>query len=286
MQVVQGCRFHCSPDDVNQLCDDCTAQLRKDGVLLQETAKMRVVELPVSATEDRVVGTLDIEHAIKCGEKKFEPGILALANRNILYVDEINLLDDHVVDVLLDAAAMGVNTVEREGVSYSHPARFVLVGTMNPEEGDIRPQLLDRFGLSVTVAGEHDPEQRVEVIKRRLAYEQDADAFIAQYQEEQEALAAKIIQAGKLLPQVQIADGLLATVARLAVELGVDGHRADITVIKTALTIAAFNGRIQAELEDIKQAAKLVLPHRMRRRPFEEGQLDWDKVESFLDGEA
>ncbi len=286
MQVVQGCRFHCSPDDVNQLCDDCTAQLRKDSVLSQETAKMRVVELPVSATEDRVVGTLDIEYAIKCGEKKFEPGILALANRNILYVDEINLLDDHVVDVLLDAAAMGVNTVEREGVSYSHPARFVLVGTMNPEEGDIRPQLLDRFGLSVTVAGEHDPEQRVEVIKRRLAYEQDADAFIARYQEEQEALAAKIIQAGKLLPQVQITDGLLATVARLAVELGVDGHRADITVIKAALTIAAFNGRIQAELEDIKQAARLVLPHRMRRRPFEEGQLDWDKVESFLDGEA
>lgn len=286
MQVVQGCRFHCSPDDVNQLCDDCTAQLRKDSVLPQETAKMRVVELPVSATEDRVVGTLDIEHAIKCGEKKFEPGILALANRNILYVDEINLLDDHVVDVLLDAAAMGVNTVEREGVSYSHPARFVLVGTMNPEEGDIRPQLLDRFGLSVTVAGEHDPEQRVEVIKRRLSYEQDADAFIAQYQEEQENLAAKIIQAGKLLPQVQIDGSLLATVAKLAVELGVDGHRADITVIKAALTIAAFNGRIQAELEDIKQAAKLVLPHRMRRRPFEEGQLDWDKVESFLDGEA
>lgn len=286
MKVVQGCRFHCSPDDANQLCDDCIAQLHKAGVLPQETVKMRVVELPVSATEDRVVGTLDIEHAIKCGEKKFEPGILALANRNILYVDEINLLDDHVVDVLLDAAAMGVNTVEREGVSYSHPARFVLVGTMNPEEGDIRPQLLDRFGLSVTVTGEHDPEQRVEVIKRRLAYEQDADAFIAQYQEEQEELAAKIIQAGKLLPQVQIADGLLETVARLAVELGVDGHRADITVIKTALTIAAFNGRSQAELEDIKQAAKLVLPHRMRRRPFEEGQLDWDKVESFLDGEA
>lgn len=286
MQVVQGCRFHCSPDDVNQLCDDCTAQLRKNGVLPQETAKMRVVELPVSATEDRVVGTLDIEHAIKCGEKKFEPGILALANRNILYVDEINLLDDHVVDVLLDAAAMGVNTVEREGVSYSHPARFVLVGTMNPEEGDIRPQLLDRFGLSVTVTGEHDPEQRVEVIKRRLAYEQDADAFIVQYQEKQENLAAKIIQAGKLLPQVQIDGSLLATVAKLAVELGVDGHRADITVIKAALTIAAFNGRIQAELEDIKQAARLVLPHRMRRRPFEEGQLDWDKVESFLDGEA
>ena len=286
MEVVQGCKFHCDPADSNHLCDDCNALLQKGEALPVESAKMRVVELPVSATEDRVVGTLDIEHAIKHGEKKFEPGILALANRNILYVDEINLLDDHVVDVLLDAAAMGINTVEREGVSYSHPARFVLVGTMNPEEGDIRPQLLDRFGLSVVVTGEHNPEQRVEVIKRRLAYEQDADAFIARYQEEQEALAARIIQAGKLLPQVSIADKLLETVAKLAVELGVDGHRADITVIKTALTVAAFNGRTEVELEDLKQAAKLVLPHRMRRRPFEEGQLDWDKVESFLAAEA
>ena len=208
MEVVQGCKFHCDPKDSNHLCDDCSALMQREKALPVESAKMRVVELPVSATEDRVVGTLDIEHAIKHGEKKFEPGILALANRNILYVDEINLLDDHVVDVLLDAAAMGINTVEREGVSYSHPARFVLVGTMNPEEGDIRPQLLDRFGLSVVVTGEHDPEQRVEVIKRRLAYEQDADAFIAQYQEEQEELAAKIIQAGKLLPAVTIDDTL------------------------------------------------------------------------------
>lgn len=286
MEVVHGCKFHCNPKDANQICDDCSALLQKEGALPVETVKMRVVELPVSATEDRVVGTLDIEHAIKHGEKKFEPGILALANRNILYVDEINLLDDHVVDVLLDAAAMGINTVEREGVSYSHPARFVLVGTMNPEEGDIRPQLLDRFGLSVVVTGEHDPERRVEVIKRRLAYEQDADAFIAEYQEEQEALAEQIIKAGELLPEVQIDNKLLETVAKLAVELGVDGHRADITVIKTALTIAAFNARTKVELEDLKQAAKLVLPHRMRRRPFEEGQLDWEKVESFLAAEA
>lgn len=183
---------------------------------------------------------MDIEQAIKHGEKKFEAGILALANRNILYVDEINLLDDHVVDVLLDAAAMGINTVEREGVSYSHPARFVLVGTMNPEEGDIRPQLLDRFGLSVTVTGEHDPVKRVEVIKRRLAYETDAEKFIAGYQKEQEALAATITQAQKTLRQVTVDDAILAKVAELAVALGVDGHRADITVIKTAMTLAAF----------------------------------------------
>ena len=166
------------------------------------------------------------------------------------------------------------------------PARFVLVGTMNPEEGDIRPQLLDRFGLSVVVTGEHDPLQRVEVIKRRLAYENDAEGFIAGYAEEQQELAEKIIAAGKLLPEVTIADKLLETVAKLSVELGVDGHRADITVIKTALTVAAFYGRREATLDDLKQAAKLVLPHRMRRRPFEEGELDWSKVESFLDAEG
>lgn len=282
MEVVEGCKFHCNPQDSNHYCDECSA-CAEAGEMLTAASKMRVVELPVSATEDRVVGTLDIEHAIKKGEKKFEPGILALANRNILYVDEINLLDDHVVDVLLDAAAMGVNTVEREGVSYSHPARFVLVGTMNPEEGDIRPQLLDRFGLSVVVMGEHEPLQRVEVIKRRLAYEQDADAFIAQYEEEQKALADKIIAAQKLLAEVQISDELLAKVAQLAIELGVDGHRADITVIKTALTVAAYAGRKEANLEDVKVAAKLVLPHRMRRRPFEEGALDWSKVEALLE---
>ena len=284
MEAVHGCKFHCDPADPNLLCEDCASKYTEDNKLVADTVKMRVVELPVSATEDRVVGTLDIEHAIKHGEKKFEAGILAQANRNILYVDEINLLDDHVVDVLLDAAAMGINTVEREGVSYSHPARFVLVGTMNPEEGDIRPQLLDRFGLSVVVTGEHDPAQRVEVIKRRLAYEQDADTFIAGYQHDQEELAAKITQASSLLPQVDINEELLETVAKLAVELGVDGHRADITVIKTAL--AAFNGRKEVELEDVKNAAKLVLPHRMRRRPFEEGQLDWDKVESILSSGA
>ena len=284
MEAVHGCKFHCDPADPNLLCEDCASKYTEDNKLVADTVKMRVVELPVSATEDRVVGTLDIEHAIKHGEKKFEAGILAQANRNILYVDEINLLDDHVVDVLLDAAAMGINTVEREGVSYSHPARFVLVGTMNPEEGDIRPQLLDRFGLSVVVTGEHDPAQRVEVIKRRLAYEQDADTFIAGYQHDQEELAAKITQASSLLPQVDINEELLETVAKLAVELGVDGHRADITVIKTALTLAAFNGR--KEVEHVKNAAKLVLPHRMRRRPFEEGQLDWDKVESILSSGA
>lgn len=283
MDSVAGCQFHCDPDEPNKLCETCAEKYAKGNKLEKNTIKMKVVELPVSATEDRVVGTLDIEYAIKHGEKKFEPGILASANRNILYVDEINLLDDHVVDVLLDAAAMGINTVEREGVSYSHPARFVLVGTMNPEEGDIRPQLLDRFGLSVVVKGEHAPEQRVEVIKRRLAYEKNADAFIGLYEDQQKELAEKVVKAKKVLPDVKISDNLLSTVAKLSLELGVDGHRADITVIKTAITLAAFADRTDVIIEDIKNAAKLVLPHRMRRRPFEEGELDWNKVEALLD---
>lgn len=283
MEVVDGCCFHCDPQNSHYLCESC--QEKADSLVSSHTVKMKVVELPVSATEDRVVGTLDIEEAIKHGQKKFEPGILAQANRNILYVDEINLLDDHVVDVLLDAAAMGVNTVEREGVSYAHPARFVLVGTMNPEEGDIRPQLLDRFGLSVVVTGEHAPEKRVEVIKRRIAYEQDADDFISIYQNAQEELSQKIMQARKLLPLVVIGDDLLLKIARLAIALKVDGHRADITMIKTAMTFAAFAGRESVMIEDIKNAASLVLPHRMRRRPFEEGTLDWSKVEEILNQE-
>lgn len=283
METVRDCPFHCDPQDTNGMCESCQEKSRDQQSLTSHSLKMRVVELPVSATEDRVVGTLDIEHAIKHGEKKFEPGILAQANRNILYVDEINLLDDHVVDVLLDAAAMGVNTVEREGVSYSHPARFVLVGTMNPEEGDIRPQLLDRFGLSVTVAGEHQPEQRVEVIKRRLAYEQDAEAFASTYQKEQDKLANAIMQARRLLPKVTIDDELLRLVANLSIKLDVDGHRADITVIKTALTLAAFDGRDQVNVDDIKKAVRLALPHRMRRRPFEDGALDWGVVEAMFE---
>jgi magnesium chelatase subunit I len=281
MEAVRECQYHCDPEDQHHMCEACLEK-NKAEALITQPVKMKVVELPVSATEDRVVGTLDIEHAIKCGEKKFEPGILAQANRNILYVDEINLLDDHVVDVLLDAAAMGVNTVEREGVSYSHPARFVLVGTMNPEEGDIRPQLLDRFGLSVTVQGEHQPEQRVEVIKRRLAYEQDSDAFSSTYQQEQDEIGKAIIEARRLLPEVAIADELLTLVANMAIKLEVDGHRADITVIKAALTLAAFDGRNNVAAEDIKKAARLALPHRMRRRPFEEGVLNWETVEAIF----
>ncbi|MEG6585153.1 ATP-binding protein [Dendrosporobacter sp. 1207_IL3150] len=283
MEVFSSCRFHCDPNSMVNLCADCIDRKNSNQKADSKFAKMRVVELPISATEDRVVGTLDIEHAIKEGEKRFEPGILADANRNILYVDEINLLDDHVVDVLLDAAAMGVSTVEREGVSYSHPAKFVLVGTMNPEEGDIRPQLVDRFALSVTVKGEHAPEQRVEVIKRRLAYEQNQAEFASNYAEKQQQLAEQINKARKLLPQIELPDDLLLLTAKLSIALEVDGHRADITVIKTAMTMAAFQGRAFVNTDDIKQAARMALPHRMRRRPFEDGVLDWNKIETVFD---
>lgn len=282
---IKGCRYHDDPDDRDAWCDDCHEKYDHAAPPVEET-KMRVVELPVSATEDRVVGTLDIEAAIKEGKRAFEPGLLAEANRNILYVDEINLLDDHVVDVLLDSAAMGINTVEREGISYSHPARFSLVGTMNPEEGDIRPQLLDRFALSVKVVGEKDPEKRGEVIRRRLTYEADPEGFIQKWAPQQKKETEKIMAAIALLPEVTVADEMLDVAAKISIALGVDGHRADITLIKTAMTIAAWKGRTAVIREDMKEAAYLALPHRMRRKPFEEQSLDWDKVEQVLSDEA
>lgn len=281
MHSVAGCKFNCNPKDIKKICADCSKIIDSNEYKIK-TKKMKVVELPVSATEDRVVGTLDIEHAIKFGEKKFEVGILGEANNNILYVDEINLLDDHVVDVLLDAAAMGINTVEREGVSFSHPSSFVLVGTMNPEEGDIRPQLLDRFALSVFVGGERDVESRTKVIKSRLAYEDNPEKFIESYKEEQEKLSINIMKARELLSQVEVEEELLIMVAKIAIALDVDGHRADITLIKTAKTLAAFDGRVEVTKDDLKTAANLVLSHRMRRRPFEEGILDMSIIEDIL----
>lgn len=282
-KCIKGCRFHDDPNDKSNWCDECHEKYDHAEPEIEELP-MKVVELPVSATEDRVVGTLDIEAAIKEGKRSFETGILADANRNILYVDEINLLDDHVVDVLLDSAAMGINTVEREGISYSHPARFSLVGTMNPEEGDIRPQLLDRFALSVYVAGEKDLDKRAEVIKRRLEYEDDPEAFITKWEEEQQNEVRRIQRAMKLLPQVTAANEILRLAAQISITLGVDGHRADIVLIKTAETLAAIAGHTEVTKEDLREAAHLALPHRMRRRPFEEQKLDWENVDKVIDG--
>lgn len=240
------------------------------------------VNLPVSATEDRVVGTLDIEKAIQSGEKHFEPGVLYHAHNGLLYVDEVNLLDDHVVDILLDAAAMGVNIVEREGISHSHPARFILVGTMNPEEGDLRPQLLDRFAFSVNISGIADMKQRVAIIERRLGFEIDPDAFRAYWAPQEEALSKKIAAARQVVNQVKYTRRDLASIATLTSSLKVDGHRADIVILRGAQAHAAFHGRLQVTNEDIIAAAELALPHRMKTKPFDD-TADVSDLEERLD---
>ncbi|HIH74530.1 MAG TPA: putative cobaltochelatase [Methanosarcina sp.] len=282
IEVVEGCKFKCNPDNKNELCEECFEKL-KSGDLHTSGVKMKVVDLPVSATEDRVVGTLDIEYAIKKGEKRFEPGVLAMSHRGILYVDEINLLDDHLVDVLLDSAAMGVNTIEREGISYSHPASFVLVGTMNPEEGELRPQLLDRFGLCVDVKGISDVSRRVELIKYRLSYEADPEVFAANWQAAEAELCGQILNAKQLLSRVRISDDMLELISQICVDMGVDGHRADITMMKASITLAAFNGRIDVLEEDVKEAAELVLSHRMRRKPFDSHSDKQDKLDESIE---
>ncbi len=231
---------------------------------------LQVIELPLGATEDKVVGALDIEHAIKTGEQKFEPGILARAHQNILYVDEVNLLDDNIVDILLDVAAMGVNTIEREGISHSHDSRFILIGTMNPEEGDLRPQLLDRFGLTIDVVSENDVTARVEVMKRRLAFEKNADAFAQLHLDTQSHLQARVLAAQHKLPDVVFPEQLYEYIAQISCNAGVDGHRADITMVKTASAIAAFSDCAEVAAHHVQEAAELVIPHRLRRVPFEE----------------
>lgn len=243
----------------------------------------KIIDLPIGATEDRVVGTLDIEHALKNGEKKFEAGVLAKAHNNLLYVDEVNLLDDHIVDILLDVAAMGVNVVEREGVSYSHPSKFILVGTMNPEEGDLRPQLLDRFGMTIEVKGEGKLENRVEVIKRRLAFEKNPGEFVEQFKNEHKQIVERIKEAQGLLPKVKVEDKILELTAKITLDLGVDGHRADITMIKTASTLAAYEGVREVKREHILEAAELVLPHRMRRLPFDDAKLSASALDKWLE---
>lgn len=244
---------------------------------------LKVVELPINATEDRVAGTLDVEHALKTGEKKFEPGILAQADRQILYVDEINLLDDHIVDLLLDAAATGVNTVEREGISYSHPSRFILVGTMNPEEGSLRPQLLDRFGMVVDVAGETDEEIRARIIEERLAYEESPEKFCRAHAKDRKALASDIKNAKDRLAGVTVGHELVLLAAQIGIALGTEGHRADISMIKAAKTIAALRGSMEVSREDLKKAALYTLPHRMRKGPLDTGRMDVSRLDEVLE---
>ena len=281
IDVVQGCQFGCDPSDPDTMCADCRAKY-DSGEIKSITKQMRVVELPVSSTEDKVIGTLDIGEAIKTGEKKFDPGVLAEANRNILYVDEVNLLNDHIVDVLLDAAAMGINTVEREGISFSHPSNFILIGTMNPEEGDLRPQLLDRFGLSLDIKGERDVKKRSEVVKRRVQYDMDPERYIADSQKELDEPCKKLTKARELLPKVVAGDDVVDMIVSVMIHFGVDGHRADITLMKAAKANAALEGRINVTKDDIRATAELVLSHRLKRRPFEEAGLDKEELEKCL----
>jgi magnesium chelatase subunit I len=281
-EVIKGCIFRCSPADRQNLCESCQKKLAGSEMPETELARMRVVELPLCATEDRVAGTLDIEQALTKGTKKFEPGVLASANGNILYVDEVNLLDDHIVDLLLDAAAMGTNFVEREGISYSHPARFLLVGTMNPEEGDLRPQLLDRFGLVVDVQGEKDRALRSEIVKRRLAFERDPAGFTQQYTRQQQDVRDRVIAARERVKDMAPDDRLIETAVKISLALGVDGHRADLTLVKAALAFAALDCRSTVLREHIERAAELALPHRMRRQPFEESRLDAGTIRTLI----
>lgn len=279
IDVISGIPFNLAPDEESDVIRECFAVagelLPETGTpLLVEKHKVKVVELPVGATEDRVVGTLDLEHALKAGEKRIEPGLLASAHRGILYVDEVNLLDDHVVDVLLDSAAMGVNTIEREGVSFAHPARFTLVGTMNPEEGELRPQLLDRFGLCVHIEGISDPEKRVEVMERRFAFEEDPETFCRAWADESARLVERIAMARKLYSSVSVSRENLMAIAQYCLEVGVDGHRGDIIILKTAKTLAAYDARATVEKQDIDQAAMLALPHRIRRQPLQDIVMD------------
>jgi Mg-chelatase subunit ChlI len=282
LEVVQGCPFSCDPDRPDLFCDECRARLAHNGQLPTEHRATPFVDLPVSATEDRVVGTLDIEKAIQRGERHFEPGILAAANRGVLYVDEVNLLDDHVVDLLLDSAAMGINVVEREGISFQHPARFVLVGSMNPEEGDLRPQLLDRFAHAVDVVGLTNAGQRVDVLRRRIYFEQDPDGFSDSYSEAEEDLAERIVSARARYSLVKYTDKDMYTIAALTTSFKVDGHRADIVILRTARAHAAYEGRLQINDRDILVAAELALPHRMKKQPFQDSVLNPDQIQANM----
>lgn len=282
INVVEHCAFGCDPTDQGHLCQACAELLERDDVLPTQVRPVRLIELPLGATEDRVLGTLDLERAIKDGIRQFEPGLLAAAHRGILYIDEVNLLPDHLVDALLDAAATGVNVVEREGISFAHPARFLLIGTMNPEEGNLRPQLLDRFGLSVEVGGLRDPVQRTEVVKRRIAFETDAEAFCARWSTLEAALHSHIEEARRLLPQVEVNESILGLIAHICAEVDVEGLRADITIYKAATALAALEGRTQVIEQDVQCVAPMALAHRRRKQPFDQPGITAQEIESLM----
>ncbi|MFE6750198.1 putative cobaltochelatase [Kitasatospora purpeofusca] len=276
--TVDGCRFACDPAGPDPQCPDGAHDGRASSRRPAE-----LVELPVGVSEDRIVGSLDLERALSEGVKAYEPGLLARAHRGVLYIDEVNLLQDHVVDLLLDAAAMGRSYVEREGVSVRHAARFLLVGTMNPEEGELRPQLLDRFGLTVEIAATREPVERAEVVRRRLSYDADPAAFAARFATEERALAERITAARELLPSVELTDAALRRITAVCAAFEVDGLRADIVMARTAVALAAWAGRTEVLAEDVRKAAQLALPHRRRRNPFDAPGLDEEQLDRILE---
>jgi magnesium chelatase subunit D len=279
IEVVAGDRFSSRPGE-----DSPDGRWPIDAPT--QTRPVRLVELPVGATEDRVLGSLHLERALSEGKAEYEPGLLARAHRGVLYVDEVNLLHDHLVDLLLDAAAMGRSTVERDGVSVEHAARFVLVGTMNPEEGELRPQLLDRFGLTVEVSAPRDPANRVEVVRRRIAFDTDPAGFVAHYADQEQALTDRIRSAQKLVDEVSLSEKVLLKIAEICAAFEVDGMRADIVTARAASAHAAWQGRTEVTKDDIRVAARLALPHRRRRNPFDAPGLDEDLLDQLLeDGE-
>ena len=283
VDVIADSPFGDDPHQPSTWSDEVRERYERGEELPVARRKIRFIDLPVSATEDRVVGTLDIEKAIQKGERHFDPGVLANANRGILYVDEVNLLDDHVVDLLLDSAAMGVNVVEREGISFSHPARFILVGTMNPEEGDLRPQLLDRFALSVEVHGIASAQERMQILQRHIAFEADADEFYQSWLPEEQKLSDRIAAARKIIDEVEYTQRDLYAIATLTSSLQIDGHRADLVILKAARAQAAFDGRKKVNQQDILLATELAIPHRLKRGPFTDAQMSVGALEEQLD---
>jgi Mg-chelatase subunit ChlI len=268
--VVEGCKFNCSPVNPTNMCFDCLSSYQQGEVLPIEKRKMKVITLPIGATEDRVIGSLDIERAIKVGVRALEPGILAAANQNILYIDEVNLLPDHITDIILDVAASGWNIVERESISVGHPSRFILIGTMNPEEGELRPQLLDRFSLHISIHELLNEKQRVEIVKNNLWFGEAPLDFINNYQTEQKNLQQKIVKARDSLNNVTVSDQILEIVVHACIELNIDGHRPDIVTARAAKTLTAFEEKQEVTVDTLLKVAKMAIGFRTRRSGFEE----------------
>ncbi|MGM0510022.1 MAG: ATP-binding protein [Thermoplasmatota archaeon] len=282
IEVVKGCNFNCSPIEPEKFCLECKEK-HEEGTIQTVEKKMEVIHLPLNITEDRLIGTIDVEKVLQEGVKSFEPGLLARANRNILYIDQINLLDHSIVDLLLDVAAMKSVTVEREGISTDYLSDFTMIASMNPEEGFLRPQLLDRFSLQIETETISEPRSRVDLIKRNREYVEDKLGMISKYEDDEKRLINRIKGAQKRLPRVTISDELLSLVCTVCREFDVDGHRGDIIIMRVAVTNAAYEGREEVSLEDVLLASEMALPHRMRSKPFQKEKFSREKLEDVVD---